>query len=112
MIGSDTRIIVALRWTENSTPWRLASATCSARNACRASRRITAESRISPASTAIRSLSTVTAPSAATCSMRTLPSRSTVTDCSVARKSSAAIVDTCERESGDQGPIEWGWWRA
>ena len=28
MIGSDTFIIVALRWSENSTPWALASAIC------------------------------------------------------------------------------------
>ena len=35
-IGSDTFIIVALRWTENSTPCRRASSTCSARNAVRA----------------------------------------------------------------------------
>ena len=33
MIGSETFIIVAFRWTEKSTPCSLASATCSARNA-------------------------------------------------------------------------------
>ena len=32
MIGSETFIIVALRWSEKSTPWALASAICSARN--------------------------------------------------------------------------------
>ena len=33
MIGSETFIIVAFRWIENSTPCALASAICSARNA-------------------------------------------------------------------------------
>ena len=40
------------------------------------------------------------------------PSRSTVTDVSVERKSPSLIVETCERESGDQAPIECGWLRA
>ena len=53
MIGSDTFIIVALRWTENRTPCSLASATCARRNASRAARRITAASSTSPASTGV-----------------------------------------------------------
>ena len=41
MIGSDTRIIVVFRWTENSTPRSLASAICSARKTSSAARRMT-----------------------------------------------------------------------
>ena len=53
MIGSETFIIVAFRCTEKSTPFSLASSTCSARNASSALRRITAASTISPACTGI-----------------------------------------------------------
>ena len=112
MIGSDTRIIVAFRWTEKSTPCSFASATCAARNASSAARRITAASMISPASTAMPSFSVVTDPSGATCSIRTSPSRGTVVERSVERKSPSLIVETCERDSGDHGPIECGCLRA
>ena len=99
MIGSDTRIIVVLRCTENRTPRFFASAICSARKASSAARRMTAASMISPLETLVCSLSTVTLPSRSTCSIRTVPSRSIVCERSVARKSSSLIVDTCERES-------------
>ena len=65
MIGSETFIIVALRWIENSTPCALASAICSARNASSARALMKVASTISPASTGIDSLSTVTVPSRA-----------------------------------------------
>ena len=94
MIGSDTRIIVVFKWTENSTPRSRASATCSDRKRSSAARRITAASRISPALTAVFSLSTVTSPSGSTCSIRTAPARSTVCERSVARKSSSVMVET------------------
>ena len=51
-------------------------------------------------------------PSAATCSIRTSVIGGTVTERSVERKSPSCIVVTCERESGDQAPIECGWLRA
>ena len=60
MIGSETFIIVAFRWTEKRTSCSRASATCSARNSSSAARRITAASMISPASSGTDSLSTVT----------------------------------------------------
>ena len=69
---------------------------------------MTAASSTSPASTGVRSLSTVTLPSAATCSMRTAPSDATVTDCSVERKSPPDIVDTCDFESADHAPMRCG----
>ena len=51
MIGSETFIIVAFRCSEKRTPCALASAICSARKASSARRRMTAPSKISPAST-------------------------------------------------------------
>jgi hypothetical protein len=108
MIGSETFIIVAFRCRENSTPFALASAICSARNASSACRRITAASTISPACTASPSLSTVTAPSVAMCSIRSSPSSAIVTDRSVERKSPSAIVATCVAESPDQAPMVCG----
>ena len=112
MIGSETFIIVAFKWTENRTPRRLASAICSARNRSSTAQRITAASSTSPSSTGRRSLSTVTVPSGATCSIRTEPSRPAVTERSVERKSPSLIVATCEPDCDDQAPIEWGWRRA
>ena len=108
MIGSETFIIVAFRWTEKSRSCSRASATCSARNSWSAARRITAASITSPASSGTDSLSTVTSPPAATCSIRTSPSSATVADRSVERKSPSPIVATCVRESGDHAPIECG----
>ena len=35
-----------------------------------------------------------------------------VTDVSVERKSPSPIVATCDVESFDQAPMEWGWLRA
>ena len=63
MIGSETFIMVAFRCSENSTPWALASAICSPRNAASALRLITAASTISPALTAVFSFSTAVLPS-------------------------------------------------
>ena len=64
-IGSDTFIIVALRWTENSTPLSRASFTCSARNAVRARFDMNVPSTISPSCTGTDALSTVSVPSLA-----------------------------------------------
>ena len=50
MIGSDTFIIVALRWTENSTPSALARAICAVRNSRSAATCIAVASTTSPAS--------------------------------------------------------------
>ena len=112
-IGSDTFIIVALRCTENSTPRSLASATCSARNASSAARRITAASTISPASTGSDSLSTVTVPSAATCSMRRVVGLGGgERGLGVAEVAVGPWSTTCEADSGDHAPIECGWLRA
>ena len=66
MIGSETFIIVALRWTENSTPSASARAICASRNVRSAATRITVASTTSPASTGTGARSAVTAPSAAT----------------------------------------------
>ncbi len=112
MIGSDTFIIVALRCTEKSTPCSRASAICAARNSSSALARITVASTISPSRTGSRSTSAVTVPSEATSSTRRSPAAATVTDCSLDRKSSAAMCATCVFESGDHAPIECGWLRA
>jgi hypothetical protein len=108
MIGSETFIIVAFMCREKRTSLALASAICSARNASSFARRMTAESTISPSWTASCSLRTVTAPSAPTCSMRSVSAFGIVSDVSVDRKSPSSIVATCDRESFDQAPIEWG----
>ena len=107
MIGSETFIIVAFRCSENRTPCSLASAICSSRKASSARRRMTAPSKISPATT-FTSFSTVTVPSSATCSIRSSSSASSVSDCSVERKSPSPIVATWVLESFDQSPIECG----
>ena len=75
MIGSETFIIVALRWTENSTPSSLARAICPSRNVAQRGALITVASTTSPASTGTDSRSTVVVPSAPTSSMRSEPSR-------------------------------------
>ncbi len=51
-------------------------------------------------------------PSPATCSIRSVSSAGTVNDVSECRKSPPPIVATCERESSDHAPIEWGCLRA
>jgi len=112
MIGSETFIIVALRCTENSTFSALASAIWAARKASSGALRSTAASTISPASTGSAALSTVTVPSGAMCSIRSVVAAGRVTEVSVCRKSPSSIVDTCERESGDQAPIDCGCARA
>ena len=109
MIGSETFIMVALRCTENSTPFAFASAICSARKACSATALMTVASTISPASTGSDSLSTVTSPVSATSSMRSSSGESSVIDCSLDRKSPLVMCATCVFESGDHAPIEWGW---
>ena len=59
MIGSETFIIVALRWSENSTSSALARAICSVRKRRSAATSMKVASTTSPASTFTSSLSTV-----------------------------------------------------
>ena len=112
MIGSETFIIVALRWSENSTPAAFAAAIWSTRKASRARALMNVASRISPAPTGIDCFRTVTVPSAPTSSTRTSSAASKVTDCSLERKSSWPIVATWVFESGAHAPIECGCDRA
>ena len=66
MIGSETFIMVALRWAENSTPSSLARAICAARNASRAAARMTVRvDDLAGSRTGRPSLRTVTVPSSA-----------------------------------------------
>lgn len=109
MIGSETFIMVALRWTENSTPSALARSTWAVRNSRRAATRITEASTTSPASTGTRSRSTVALPSSATSSMRSAPSAAITADFSVERKSFWPMVATLVSESADQAPMRCGW---
>ena len=112
MIGSETFIIVALRWTENSTPSALARAIWASRNSCSAATCRAVASTTSPASTGTDSRSTVVLPSSATSAIRNEPARSITADVSLERKSSAVICATLVLDSGDQAPIECGWFRA
>ena len=112
MIGSETFIIVALRCTENRTPFALASATWAARKSSSATLLMKVPSTISPASTGRDALRTVTSPSSATCSMRSVPASARVTDVSLWKKSPVAIVATWVADSGDHAPMECGCLRA
>ena len=109
MIGSETFIIVALRWSENSTSSALARAICSVRKRRSAATLMNVPSTTSPASTGTDSLSTVTVPSAETCSMRRVSSASITTDFSLERKSCSPMVATLVFESAVQAPIRCGW---
>ena len=82
-IGSDTFIIVALRWTENSTSSALARSTCAVRNSRRAATCITVASTISPSRTLTFSFSTVVEPSSPVSSMRRSPAFSMTADFSL-----------------------------
>ncbi len=108
MIGSETFIIVAFRWTENSTPSALARAICSVRNSRSAATRMTVASTTSPASTGTESRSTVVVPSSPASSIRSEPSFKMTTDFSFERKSSAAMCATLVLESDDHSPIRCG----
>ena len=107
-MGSLTFIIVALRWSENSSPRSLASAICSARKVRSARRLMKLASITSPASSTTLGLSTATAPSAPWNSIRATPASSsaTVVATSLWRKSPPLMLATCEGSSGDQSPIE------
>ncbi len=83
MIGSETFIMVALRCSENSTPLAFASAICACTNEASALRLITAASTISPALTAVFSLSTTLLPSALNSSIFRLPAVASVADFSL-----------------------------
>ena len=83
MIGSLTFIIVALRCSENSTPFALASSICASMKAASAAADITEASIISPAFTATAPRSGNTLPVALVYSMRRLPALTIVYDCSL-----------------------------
>ena len=112
MIGSETFIIVALRWTENSTSSSWARAICSVRNSRRAATRMTVPSTTSPARTGTDSWSTVVSPLSPTSSIRSEPSDAMTADFSLVRKSSAVMCATLVFDSDDHSPIECGCLRA
>ena len=99
MIGSETFIIVALRWTENSTSSALARAICSVRKRRSAATFMNVPSTTSPARTFTSSLRTVSVPSAATCWIVSVSSEAITTDFSLERKSSLPMVATLVFES-------------
>ena len=104
MIGSETFIIVALRWMENSTPCCLASSICASRKLTSAPRLMNVPSSTSPAFSAILSFRTVTVPLLSVNSIRTVVASGTVTDFSLVAKSPRLMVATCAFESGVQRP--------
>lgn len=108
MIGSETFIIVALRWTENSTPSALARAICAVKNSRSAATRITEASMTSLTSTGTDSRSTVVLPSSPASSMRSVPASAMTTDFSVERKSSASMWATFVFDSAVQAPMRCG----
>ena len=108
MIGSETFIIVALRWAEKSTPSDLARAICSVRKRRSAATSMKVPSMTSPASTGTDCFSTVSVPSTPMCLMVRVSSASMTTDSSLAKKSPAPIVATLVFESLLQAPIRCG----
>ncbi len=112
MIGSETFIMVALRWTEKSTSSALALATCWARKASSAAAEMKVPSTTSPSSTFSPSLRIVSVPSAPTCLMVSSSAAGSTIDFSLLRKSLTPIVATFVLLSEDQAPIECGWLRA
>ena len=113
MIGSDTFIIVALRWTEKSTPCALGVGDLLGEELVE--RRAAHDGGVEhlagehPGVLACRSSRRRRR---ATCSIRTAPASPTVVERSVQRKSPPDIVATCDVESGDQAPMRCGCARA
>ena len=113
MIGSETFIIVALRWTENSTPSVLARAICSVRK--RLQRRDVHRRGVDDLAGQHRH----GLPEHRGRAVRRRPARSgacrraaITAEVSLDRKSSRVMWATLVLESGDQAPIECGWLRA
>ena len=107
MMGSETFIIVAFRWSENSTPRSRASRTWSRRKETRACLLRQLASSTSPGWSGIDSFRTWT-PSAVTSSTRALVGASTVTERSVCRKSPADMDETWVWESSGQARMRGG----
>ena len=83
MIGSETFIMVALRCSDSSTPFALASAIDAAKNS-RSARRLMADAPMTSPSSTATSLSTLDPPVAAsTNSIATLPAAPITADCSL-----------------------------
>ena len=113
MRGSETFIMVALRWMEKRMSSSLAAATWAARKASRAAADMKVASTTSPAVTGSDSRRTTGSPPSA--GMRRIckvPAAGTTTLRSLCRKSPSSMVATRVRESGLHAPIECGWERA
>ena len=110
MIGSETFIIVAFRWIENSMPAAFVASICSAKKLSSARADMKVASTTVPAVYETPSFKTVTLPSLATSSMRAAPACSavSVTDFSLEKKSFADMVETVVLLSGAHTPIECG----
>ncbi len=112
MIGSDTFIIVALRWTENSTPSSFARWIWAVRNSRSGPTRMAVASTISWASTGTDSRSTVLLPSSPVSVMVRVSSAGSTADFSEERKSSAVMCATLVFDCGDHAPMRCGCLRA
>ena len=115
MIGSDTFIIVALRWSEKSTPLALASAICSARNV--EQRRLAHDRGVDDLAGVSTGIDVLQHGGGAVggrrSSMRSVPSASAiVTDRSLSGSRRRPSWTTWVLESGDHAPIECGCLRA
>ena len=94
MIGSETFIIVALRWSDSRASSSAASSMVRLKKARRAATFMTAASTTSPASSGTLALRTVTAPPASTNSMRASHGCSRVTERSLPKKSFSCMWAT------------------
>ncbi len=112
MIGSETFIIVALRWTENSTPVAFAVASALIRNDRRLATCRTVASTTSPASTGSDARSTLRSPAVVSRTTLSVSSTASVTDFSLALKSWAPIVATEVFEPAAKGLLTCGCLRA
>ena len=112
MMGSETFIMVALKWADRSTPSRLAASIPSSKNRRRAFLLITAASITSPSRRGSLSFRISVLPSSPTSSMRTVSADAMVTDFSEPKKSPSFMESTRVLESGLQAPMVCGFLRA
>jgi hypothetical protein len=115
MMGSETFIMVALRWSEKSVPSALALAICCGVEGTRAFLAHDGGVEDLAGLEGVFSLRTggrCRRRRAGTNSMRTVVAAATVTDFSLEKKSSVAHGGDGGLRVGDHLPMEWGWARA
>ena len=112
MMGSETFIMVAFKWTDSKIPSSFASLTCCFKKATSALFLMTVASIISSCCRATFSLSRVFEPSSDTKAIFTVVADGVVNDFSLCLKSPFDIVATCVFEFEDHSPMVCGFFFA